>query len=92
MAVVSCPAHTFQVGVSAGAELVGTTLDTVTSTCADGYSIGGGSSTATTQTYTCSASGPALSDWTPSPTAAESSCQRAWPAAVSLSLSLSLDR
>jgi hypothetical protein len=72
---VLCPAFSFATGVAAGADLSGSTQTAVTSTCAAGYSIGGGSSATTSQTYMCTASGPAASTWSPAPDAAANSCQ-----------------
>ncbi len=64
-AAVNCPTTTLS--NSQTSSLVGTTTAAIATTCANGYSIGGGASVTTTQTYTCAATGLAASAWTPSP-------------------------
>lgn len=75
---VPCPAVTFASGVSSGASLSGSTTAAVTTLCADGFAVGGGASTQTSVTYTCTGTGPATSGWLPSTSATQSTCQRKW--------------
>lgn len=44
-----CPTYTFTTGVSSGRVLIGNMTNTVTTTCENGYSIGGGLNTVVTQ-------------------------------------------
>jgi hypothetical protein len=49
------------------ATLLGNTTVVRTATCANGYAIGGGASTTTTQAYTCTGTAAGSSAWLPSP-------------------------
>jgi hypothetical protein len=71
---VPCPT-TVLANTNGDGTLSGSTAATLTITCADGYSIGGGINTAVSQVYTCQGTAAATSAWSPSP--ATTSCQRA---------------
>lgn len=74
-AAVNCTATNldFTAGVS---RLVGTTSTSTSVSCAPGYSIGGGNSTLTTQSYSCLALLAGASSWSPNP--AQVRCQGAY--------------
>jgi hypothetical protein len=74
-AAVNCTATNldFTAGVS---RLVGTTATSTSVSCAPGYSIGGGNSTLTTQSYSCLALLAGASSWSPNP--AQVRCQGAY--------------
>ena len=72
---VACSTYTFSTGVSSGVTLSGSTTASVVTTCASGFSIGGGLNTQGSVTYTCTGTGPAVSAWSPTPSVAATSCQ-----------------
>ena len=72
---VGCSPHTFSTGVSSGGTLSGSTQQSITTTCASGFSVGGGLNTQGSITYVCTGTGPGVSAWLPSPTVASTSCQ-----------------
>jgi hypothetical protein len=64
---VNCPA-TLLVNTNTSMTLAGVTGNVLSPVCANGFSVDGGTSTTTTQSYTCSGTVPGASAWQPNPT------------------------
>ncbi len=72
---VSCAEYNHLAATTAsGIQLTGTTGDLTTTVCKSGYTFGGATSTVYSKDFTCTASGPAASVWSPDTAAASSHC------------------
>ena len=66
-AAVDCPSRTVVTGTGTTASVAGSTTAQVPVTCANGYSLGGGTTTVTAVTFKCDPTGLAASAWSPDP-------------------------